>query len=80
MTPLSGRPGQAASHPYYERAARYPTSWTQRVQSLCDRCGVSGEEGGSLITERRKPAPVNAFVIACDGRCQQVSVARCPSK
>ncbi|RBJ10889.1 hypothetical protein DRA43_02105 [Micromonospora provocatoris] len=32
MTPLSGRPGPAASHPYYERAAPDPTSCAQRVQ------------------------------------------------
>ena len=42
--------------------------------------GVSGEKGGSLMTEMRKPASVNASVIACSGRCQYISIALCPLK
>ena len=42
--------------------------------------GVSGEAGGSLMTEMRKPASVNASVIACNGRCQYVSTALWPLK
>ena len=42
--------------------------------------GVSGENGGSLITEMRKPARVKASLMACSGRCQYVSTARWPSK
>lgn len=32
--------------------------------------GVPGAADGSLRTERRKPASVNASVMACNGRCQ----------
>lgn len=39
-----------------------------------------GREGGSLMTEMRKPAAVNASDMACNRRCQSVSSARWPSK
>jgi hypothetical protein len=37
--------------------------------------GVSREKGGSLMTAMRKPASVNASVMARKGRCQKVSTA-----
>lgn len=37
-------------------------------------------EGGSLMTAMRKPASVNASLMACSGRCQYVSTAGRPSK
>lgn len=37
--------------------------------------GVSGRKGGSLMTAMRKPASVNASLMACKGRCQKVSTA-----
>ncbi len=41
--------------------------------------GVFKAYGGSLRAARRKPASVNAVVIACNGRCQNVSTALLPS-
>jgi hypothetical protein len=40
--------------------------------------GVSGAAGGSLMTAIRKPAAVNASVIACGGRSQEVIGALWP--
>jgi hypothetical protein len=39
---------------------------------------VSGAGGGSLMTAVRKPAAVNASVIACSGRVQKVIGALWP--
>ncbi|MFC5041040.1 hypothetical protein [Ornithinimicrobium kibberense] len=47
---------------------------TKAVRSLAlagrSSAGVSGDHGGSLTAQIRKPACVKASVMACSGRCQ----------